>query len=82
MRNMNNITPPNDMTHIGKEDLYSKSASLVPIFAARCHSFRKYFFTQETNNKMIQTATMIYINNPFTSLKEDPNDKDISVNSD
>ncbi len=49
---MNDITPPpTTWLTYGKEDLYSKSASLVPNFAARWHSFCKYFFTAKINNK-------------------------------
>ncbi len=67
----------------GKEDLYSKLASLVPNFAARWHLFCKYFFTPEINSKMKQTkATMIYRNYPFTPYKEDPNNKENPVRSD
>jgi hypothetical protein len=52
---MNDTTPPNEMTHICKEDLYSRSASLVPNFAARWHLFCKHFFTSKINHNTKQT---------------------------
>ena len=65
----------------GKEDLYSKFASLVPSFAARCHLLCKSF-TPEINNKMKQTkATLVYRNHPFTPQKEDPDYKENPVTS-
>jgi hypothetical protein len=61
------ITPPHDMTHYSKEDLYSRFANLVPSFAARCHLFCGYFFTPEINNRMKQNeSTIVYRNYPFT----------------
>jgi hypothetical protein len=64
---MNDISPPTIQLTYGKEDLYSRSASLVPKFAARWHSFYEYFFTSEINNKMKQTkAPTVYKINPFT----------------
>jgi hypothetical protein len=57
-----------------RRPLQKKSASLVPNFAARWHSFCEYFLASEINIKMKQTtAPKVYIINPFTPLKEDSN---------
>jgi hypothetical protein len=67
---MNNA-PPHDMTHISKEDLYSKYAGVVPSFATRCHLFCKYFFTLEINNQLKQSkTTIIYRNYPLHLKKK------------
>ncbi|MFN9981469.1 MAG: hypothetical protein ACK53Y_16210, partial [bacterium] len=66
-RNMNDTTPPHEMTHICKEDLYSRSASLVPNFAARWHLFCKHCFTTiiKPNTKQ-NKEPMVYKINPVT----------------
>ncbi len=68
------------MTHMCKEDLYSRSASSVPNFAARWHLFSKHFFTSKINHNTKQTkGTTVYKINPFTPYKEGPNNKKIPV---
>jgi hypothetical protein len=67
---MNNNTPPKIRLTYGKEDLYSKSASLVPAFTARWHSFCKYFFTAKSNNKMKQTKSSIKEETTHLHLKK------------
>ncbi len=64
------ITPPHMWLTYGKEDLYSKSASLVHNFAARRHLFCEYFFTKEINNKMIQQKQQLYIETTRLHLKK------------
>jgi hypothetical protein len=54
----------------GKEDLYSKFASLVPSFAARWHLFCNYFLTPEIDNKMKQTKQHGYIETTRLHLKK------------
>ncbi len=50
-----------------KKTYQTKAAQIVPVSAARWHSFCKYFFTPEINNQSRQTqATTVYIDNPFT----------------
>ncbi len=69
------------MTHICKEDSYSRSTSLVPNFATRWHSF--------CNNSSLQKSTTKYNkqnnNNikkyPVTPKKKIPNYKKIPVRS-
>ena len=56
---------------IAKKTYTEKAASLVPNFAARWHSFCKYFFTPEINNQRKQTeTTTVYRNYPFTPYKK------------
>ncbi len=70
------------MTHICKEDLYSRSANLVPNFAARWHLFCKHFFTSKINHNTKQTKEpVVYKINPFTPQKEGPNNEEIPVKS-
>jgi hypothetical protein len=58
------------MTHYSKEDLYSRFASLVPSFAARCHLFCGYFFTPEINNRMKQNESTIVYETTHLHLKK------------
>jgi hypothetical protein len=67
IRRNKRATPPQDQTLYSKEDI-SYIAKLVPNFAARWHSFGKYFFTPDVNNQRKQiNATTTYRDNPFTN---------------
>ncbi len=60
-RNMNINTTPRYDSHMAKRTPTAKTESLVPNFAARWHSFCKYFFTLEINNQKKQTKHQQYI---------------------
>jgi hypothetical protein len=58
------------MTHTWQRRPLQQICDLVPNFAARWHSFCKYFFTSEINNKMKQTKAPTYIKSTHLHLKK------------
>jgi hypothetical protein len=62
------VTSRCESSPIAKKTYAEKAAKLVPNFAARWHSFCKYFFTPDINTQRKQiNATKTYRDNPFTN---------------
>ncbi len=81
-KNKNNNTTPRYESSTAKKTSKTKTATLVPNFASRWHSFCKYFLTPEINNQRIQTeATTVYRDNPFTPYRKTPTYKKNPVKS-